>query len=171
MRNDQAESNTADQTSVTSGRRPLGLVVSGLFGIGLVAILFWQFNGVAGDGKQFQVLDPDLHLIWKVLIIGSVGASMVCAFIAWVRRGWQISLATANAIANGVGAAVTIGLTALGELFISTLPTQVGAKGEATADWDDLTEIFLLLVATCAIWNSVDGILRARRSKTSPRGK
>lgn len=169
MMNEQTDSTAAAQFSTRSARRPLGLIVSVAFGVGLLTLLFWQFIGVASDGKQFQVLNPDLHLIWKVFIIGSVGISTACPLIAWVRRGWKISLAIVNTVANGVGAAVTIALTVLGKLFISTLPIQIGARGEATTDLDDLTELFLLLVVASAIWNSVKGILRARRSRTAPR--
>lgn len=39
------------------------------------------------DGGRFQVLDPDLHLIWKTVILLTLGISALCSLRAWRQRG------------------------------------------------------------------------------------
>lgn len=165
MVNEQQASISHDQSAAGSDRRPPDLIVSTVLGAGLLALLVWQFAGVADDGLQFQVLDPDLHPVWKAVIVATLGVSTACSLLVWMRRAWTMLYAIVNTAANWTGAAVVIALTVEGELFAPTLPTQVGTTFETTSDWSGLTEPFLLLVAAIAIWDSVDGILRARRSR------
>lgn len=152
-----------DQSPTAPDRRPPGLIASTVLGVGLLALLVWQFAGVA-DGLQFQVLDPGLQPAWKAVIVATVGISTACSLLVWLRRAWTMAYVIMNTAANWTGAAVVIALTVEGELFAPTLPTQVGTTFETTTDWSGLTEPFLLLVAAIAVWDSVDGILRARRS-------
>lgn len=167
MTNQQPQSTSVDRVTIESDRRPPGLIASVVVGVGLLAVLFWQFAGVADDGMQFQVLDPDLHLMWKAVIVVTVGASTACSLVAWVRRTWTMSVAVINAAANWMGSAVIIVLTVQGALFAPMLPTQIGTTFETTTDWSGLAEPFLVLVACIAIWDSVDGILRAHSSRAT----
>ena len=146
-------------------RRPPGLVVSVVFGAGLLGVLHWQFAGVADDGLHFQVLDPGLPGIWKGVLMAAIGVSTAASLVTWVRCRWSMPFAIANAIANAVATAVTIALTAEGLLFAPSLPTQIGTTFETTNDGSGLIEPFMLLVVGIAIWDSLDGILRARRSR------
>lgn len=148
-----------------SERRPPGLITSTVLGVGLLALLVWQFTGVADDGLQFQVLNPDLQPVWKVVVVAALGVSTACSFLVWLRRGWTMPYAIVNTAANWTGAAVITALTIGGELLAPTLPAQVEATFETTTDWSGLTEPFLLVVAALAVWDSVDGILRARRTR------
>ncbi|WP_029089205.1 hypothetical protein [Brevibacterium album] len=166
MVNEQYKAIASDRSAAGSDRRPPGLIASVVFGVGLLTLLIWQFSGVADDGLQFQVLNPDLHLIWKTVIVAAVGISTACSLLVSARRRWTMPSAIVNTAANWMGAAAIIALTAEGELFAPTLPTQAGTIFETTTDWSGLTEPFLLLVVAIAIWDSVDGILRARRSRT-----
>ncbi len=74
-------------------------------------------------------------------------------------------LAVVNTTANWAAAAAVVALTAEGMLFAPTLPEQVEATFETTVEWSGLTEIFLLIVVGVAIWDSIDGLLRARRGR------
>ncbi|MEU3273065.1 hypothetical protein ABZ639_19670 [Saccharomonospora sp. NPDC006951] len=166
MVNEQQKTTKPDQQVGRAARRPPGLLASIVLGAGLLALLIWQFAGVADDGQQFQALNPDLHLIWKMVIVATVGISTACSVAVWWRRDWAMPYAIVNMAANWIGAAAIIALTVDGQLFAPALPTQVGAMFETTTDWAALTEPFLLVVAAAAIWDSVDGLLRARRSRT-----
>ena len=148
--------------------RPLaGLIASIVLGFGLLAVLVWQFAGVADDRLQFQVLNPELALIWKAIILVSVGTGTACSLGVRARRRWTMPLAIVNAGTNGVAAAVIIALTVEHKLFAPTLPTKVGTTFDTTTDWSGLVEPFLILVAGITIWDSLDGILRAHRSRTA----
>lgn len=165
MANERTESTRSDRASAGSDRRPPGLIASIAFGIAVLAVLTWQFAGVADDGVQIQVLDPGLDPAWKTLIVMTVGLSTACNVVVWVRRRWTMPSALVNTAANWVAAAVVIALTVEGALFAPTLPERVGTAFETTTEWSGLTEPFLLIVAGIAIWDSLDGILRARRGR------
>lgn len=162
MVNKQSKTTRPDQSTARSDRRSPGLIASIVSGVGLLALLGWQFAGVADDGRQVQALDPDLHLIWKAVVVATVGISTACSIVVWTRRSWTTPYAIVNTAANCVGTVVIIALTVEGELFA---PTLTGTTFERTTDWSGFTEPFLLLVAAIAIWDSVDGILRARHSR------
>ncbi|HIW99439.1 MAG TPA: hypothetical protein H9871_04780 [Candidatus Nesterenkonia stercoripullorum] len=149
----------------TTDRRPPGAISSVVLGATLLAALFWQFGGVTAADGQFQVLDPDLHLIWKTVIILTLGISALCSLRAWTQRGWTIPVAVVNTGANWVSGAVIVALTAKGALFSPDLPQQVEATFGSSPEWSAITEVFLILVAGVAIWDSVDGLLRARHDK------
>ena len=147
----------------TRAARPPGLIASSVVSLVLLVLLIWQFSGVTHDPMQFQVLDPSLPRAWSVTLVGSVGVAALCSIVAWLRRRWVMPWAVANTVANGVGAVTTIVLTAEGRLFSETLPAQVAAIFGATTEWSELTELFLLLVAAVAVWDSLESMLRARR--------
>lgn len=141
-----------------------------MFGAGLLLLLLWQFGGVINDGKQIQILNPGLRPMWKTATVGTIGICVACSLVAWMRRQWVMPNAIANAVANLMSAAVIISLTAVEALFIPASALRVGTSFTTTADWFELPEPFLLLVAATAIWDSVDGILRARRRWTTQPG-
>lgn len=142
--------------------RPSGLVVSAVLGIGLMAVLIWQFAGVPVDGVQFQVLDPALPPVWKAVIVSTLGVSTTCTLMAWKRHGWTMRLAIVNAAANWVGTAAVLGLTLDGALFAPSLPTRVGATFGTSSDLSGLTELLLVILTGAAVWDSVDGFRRIR---------
>lgn len=150
--------------------RPRGIVTSFVFGVLILAVLLWQFAGVTNDGLQIQVLDPDLGLVWKVLIAALVAVNVACSLLVWARRSWTMPIATVNAVANGALAGVTVLLTLTDELFAPTLPAQVGAIFETNAEWNGLTEPFILIVLAVAIWDSLDGLVQARGSRIAAAG-
>ncbi len=164
MPNEHPDITRTGQTSAGSERRPPGLIASIVLEIGLLAVLIWQFAGVADDGQQFQVLDPDLHLVWKAVIVVVVGVSTACKAVAWFHWKWTMPLAITNTAANWVAAALVIALTVEGELFAPTLPGHVATTFGTTSDLSGLTEPFLLVVAGLSIWDSLDGFLQARRA-------
>lgn len=147
-------------------RRPPGLIASIVLSGALLAVLVWQFGGVADDGQQLQVLNPGLHPAWKAVLLVTLAVGLVCSVLVWARRRWTMPVALVNAAANAGGAAVIIGLTMAGALFDSTPRGRFGTTDVTRADLSDLTELFLLLVAVIAIWDSADGILRARRRRS-----
>lgn len=164
MTDNHTEIAPRNQTSEGSERRPTGLIPSIVVNLALLALLVWQFVGVADDGQQFQVLDPDLPLIWRVALPVTIGISTACRMAVWARRRWTIPLAIVNVAMNWVGAAMIIALAVEGLLFDPTLPDQIGATFETSADWNELSEPFVLVVAGLAIWDSIDGFRRARSS-------
>ncbi|MGC5626668.1 hypothetical protein ACPYO6_00295 [Georgenia sp. Z1344] len=135
-----------------------------VFGMALLAVLVWQFAGVADDGQQLQVLDPGLHPAGKAVLVGTLAVSLVCSAVAWARRRWTMPVALVNTVANGAGAVSVVVLAVEGTLLS---PVPAGATAGTRTDVADLTELLLLLVTVVAIWDSLDGILRALR--TGPR--
>lgn len=144
--------------------RPKGVAGSAVSGVVMLALLVWQFAGVADDGAQIQVLDPGLGVAWKGSIVGFVAVGTACSFLAWRLRGWTTPRAVVNAVTNAGWAGLTILLTLRGELFAPTASSQVGETFETTRDWSGLTEPFILLVLVIAIWDSVDALRQARRN-------
>ena len=112
--------------------------------------------------RQSQALDPVLRPIWKAAIVTAVGIGTACSIVVWTRRRRTTPYVIMNTVANCVGAVVIIVLTVEGELFA---PTLTATTFERTTDLSVFTDPFLLLVAAIAIWDSVDGILRARRGR------
>lgn len=147
-------------------RRPPGLIASIVLSGALAAVLLWQLAGVADDGQQLQVLDPGLHPTWKAVLVVTLAVSLACSVVAWVRRRWTMPVALVNTAANAAGAAAVIGLAVEGSLFAPPRPGRFGTTVETRTDLADLTELFLLLVAVIAIWDSLDGILRAPRRRS-----
>lgn len=143
--------------------RPRGTIAALVFGVVILAVVLWQFAGVAGDGRQIQVLDPGLGVVWKALIVAFVVVDLVCSIAVWVLRKWTVALATVNAVAALALAGLITVLTLTGELFASTLPAQVGGIFDTNNDLGGLVEPFLLFVAAIALWDSVDGARQARR--------
>ncbi|MGC5617678.1 hypothetical protein [Georgenia sp. Z1491] len=148
--------------------RPPGLVMSIVLGTAVLAVLLWQLVGVADDGQQLQVLDPELHPVWKAVLVATLAGSIACSAVAWARRRWTMPVALVNTAVNAAGAAALIGLAVAGALFAPTPPGRFGASDESLGDLSDLTELFLLLVAVVAIWDSLDGLLRAHRRRSVP---
>ncbi|MEY8569682.1 hypothetical protein [Brevibacterium linens] len=165
MNHEQSETDRAGQLSTRPVRSSSAPIASVVVGVGLLIVLLWQFGGVADDGKQIQILNPGLHPMWKTAIVGTIGISVACSLVAWIRRQWVMPNAIVNAVANLMSAAVIISLTSVEALFIPAPTLRVGTSFATATEWSELTEPFLLLVAAAAIWDSVDGILRARRRR------
>lgn len=98
-----------------------------MLGAGAPGTLFWHFGGVAATDGQFQVLDRDLHLTWKTVIILTLGISALCSLRAWRQTGWTMPVAVVNTGANWLSGAVIVALTAKGTLYSRDLPQQVEA--------------------------------------------
>ncbi|MGD7787266.1 hypothetical protein ACQCX2_02950 [Propionibacteriaceae bacterium Y1700] len=172
MQNVEQRSSTSTVPN-REGCRPPGLVLSSLLGFALLLLLAWQFAGVAVGGQQ--VINPELGLYWKVAILAAVSVSTACGALAWLGRQWTRQLAVANALGNAVGAGAVIWLTLAGMFFAEAVPAAIGdflastdpMAAQNTADVGGVAELFVLVVLGVAIWDSLDGILRVRRSGPS----
>lgn len=133
--------------------------VSVASGIAIVALLVWQFSGVADGGSQVQVLNSDLAVVWQTVIVASVGVSTLCSLVMWRLRRWTKPLALVNVAANVAAATLIVVLAAKGVFFAET-PSALTDTGD---DAVELTGIFLLLVVIVAIWDGLDGLQRVAR--------
>lgn len=165
MRKQHTRYASADQRPTRADRRPPGAISSVVLGLAVVAVLFWQFGGVNTAAGQFQVLDPDLHLIWKTVIILTLGISTLCSLLAWWQRGWTMPVAVVNSAANWASGAAIVTATVKDAPFSPDLPEQVEATFGGSPGWTGITEVFLIAVVGVAIWDSADSLLRARRER------
>lgn len=169
MNNEQFQTACAGQQPASLVRSLFAPTSSVMVGAGLLSLLLWQLSGVADDGKQIQILNPGLHPMWKTAIVGTIGISVACSFVAWMRRQWVMPNAVLNAVANLMSAAAIIYLTSAEALFVPGWTPRVGSSFATIADWSELTEAFLLFVSATAIWDSLGGIIRARQGQANPR--
>lgn len=121
----------------------------------------WQFGGVADDGAQIQVLNPQLAPAWRVLIVAVLAVEVALLVAAWSIGRWTPALAVANIVINGLGVAVTLMPLAQGVLLVDDVPQQISAIIGDEGEWSVPVDLLALAVIVLAVWDSVD---RARRA-------
>lgn len=143
--------------------RSWGDVASALFLLAVIVVVVWQFGGVAGDGFQIQVLNPQLAWVWRVLIIAVLAVEVALLVVAWSVGRWTPALALANIAANGLGVVVTLIPLAQGILLVDDLPQQLSGIFGDEGEWSAPVDLLAVAVAVTvlAVWDSVD---RARRA-------
>lgn len=143
-----------------------GTVVSVVFLLALIAVAVWQFGGVADDGQQIQVLNPNLALVWRVLIITVLTADILLVALVWWADRWTPALAAANLLANTIGVVVTVVPLVQGDLLVNDVPQQLAGVFDGAVDWSVPSGTIAAIVIVWAIWDGLHGVRRAgfRRS-------
>ncbi len=135
------------------------------------AILWDQLRGAAWIGGEWiSFLDPELWPWWIGGLLVVMAAEALLAIAVYARRGYTWGLAVANTVLNAVFA-----LPALWLLWNDRLvnPAFTAALESAGADLGEATTVITVIVgfaiAGVAIWDSIDGFLKARRGRPSGR--
>lgn len=139
------------------------LVMIGIF----VGVLLWDhFIGFpAGIDEPVSIINPALWPWWMGALFVLLAAEAALAIVVYARGHWTNGFAIINAaIAVGV---MSLGLTALGrEALFSTEFVDAlivnGVDADARAVLAVLTGV---AIAGIAIWDAIDGFLRARRAR------
>lgn len=139
-----------------------GSLASIVFLLAVIAVAWWQFGGVADDGMQIQVLNPDLAIAWRAAIIAVLVVEILILILLWRVGLWTPALAVANVLANVVAAGVTVVPLVLGDLLVDDLPEQLGRVFDDPVDWSVPTEPIAALIIVLAIWDGLHSMLAAR---------
>lgn len=130
-------------------------------------VLLWDhFRGFpTGTGESVSILNPDLWPWWMAGLFALLAAEAVLAIVVYARGRWTNRFAVVNAaIAVCV---MSLGLTALGRgllfnpEFVDALVVN-GVDADARAVLAVLTGVG---IAGIAVWDGIDGFLRARRAR------
>lgn len=154
---------------MTVPRKQVGLpgtVASVAFLLAVVAVVVWQFGGVAGDGVQIQVLNPHLLWVWRVLIVAVLVFEVLLLLLAWRAGRWTPVLAAANLMVNGLGAVVTVALLMRGDLLVDNLPQQLADVFDGNVSWAVPTGPIAAVVIVVAVWDSFDRAQKANQDRT-----
>ncbi|GAA2010085.1 permease prefix domain 1-containing protein [Microbacterium ulmi] len=131
------------------------------------AILWDHLLGAAClGGEWISFLDPGLWPWWIGALFVAMAIEAVFAILVYARRGWTWGLAIANTVLD-----VVVALPALWLLWDERLvnPGFVTALESVGADIGEavtvLTVIVGFVIVGVAVWDSVDGFLKARRAR------
>lgn len=130
------------------------------------AVVWDHFVGVvylAGGGGWMPFLSPELWPWWITglfVVLAAEGALMIAVYA----RGWYTwTLAAVNLALNLVLAIPTVWLLATGSLLNPEFfPTLIGDGGADVAGIVSI--VFGFVFAGVAVWDSIDGFLKARRA-------
>ncbi|CAN7278312.1 permease prefix domain 1-containing protein [Knoellia sp. LjRoot47] len=131
------------------------------FALALAALVTWQLGGVGDNG--IQVLDPDMHAVWKVLLVGWFLVDAAVALLVWRVGRWTPSFAALNVVTNAGAAILVLWLLARDE-FITDLPQVLGEKFGWSTDWSVSSAAVGAVIVAIAAWDAVESVLKARRA-------
>ncbi|QVJ01388.1 hypothetical protein KGD82_25565 [Nocardiopsis eucommiae] len=129
----------------------------------VIALLTWQFLGVADPARQVQVLDPDLALPWVVLLVGPLVVEIVLALAVWRSGRWTPALAVGHVLASATWAIVTVWLLLREQLIVPDLPERFGAVFGVATDWSVAPLPLAVAVIALSVWDVVSCLRRTRR--------
>ncbi|MFW5473429.1 permease prefix domain 1-containing protein [Knoellia sp. CPCC 206450] len=136
------------------------------FAVALAALVTWQLGGVGDNG--IQVLNPDMHPVWKVLLIGWFLVDVAVALLVWRVGRWTPSFAALNVVTNAGAAILVLWLLARDEL-LTDLPQVLGEKFGWSTDWSVSAAAVGAVIVAIAAWDAVESVLKARRSTRGSR--
>ncbi|GGB78733.1 hypothetical protein N798_15380 [Knoellia flava TL1] len=136
------------------------------FAVALAALVAWQLGGVGGNG--IQVLNPDIHPVWKVLLVGSFLVDAALALIVWHVGRWTPTSAAVNVVTNAGAAILMLWLLARDEL-LTDLPQVLGETFGWSTDWSVSSAAVAVVIVAIAAWDAVESVLKARRSAKGTR--
>jgi hypothetical protein len=150
-------------------RRSTGDLAAELVWIGILAAAilgqqFWSFAVIQGD--RVPVLAPAEWSFWWPYILVVLALEAAFAIWIWRRDGWTWFAASLNVVL-GLAAAVPLIWLALEQRFfnpgffeaLNWTPNEFGVT-------DVITAATIALILFILVWDSVQGILKARRSQT-----
>lgn len=147
------------------GRR--GELIGSLVFLGLFAlVIVWQHFGLPWVGalETIPLLDPDLWSFWIPYFLVLIVLEMLFA-IAIYAWGWNWWLAAANLVLNVAFVVPAVWLFATGQLIN---PEALEAMGWPWGDAGDvIVPIIVVVVIGVAVWDVVDGVIKAVRGRGS----
>jgi len=130
--------------------------------IGIVAIVWQQFTVPYPGGVTFPVLDPELWSFWLPYLIAVLLAEIVFVSLLYRNRHWNWWFAAVNIVLNAAFAIPVVWLASTGQLFNPELFEQVGPDADVVRTV--LTNLVVSATVVIAIWDSVDGVIKAWRA-------
>lgn len=133
--------------------------------IGVGAVLWDHFIGwPVGGGERMPLLDPALWPWWIAGLFVIIAAEATIAVAVYAKGRWTMRLAAVNVVVNVVFAVPAMWLLVNGRLVNPEFfPTVIPDDGAEVAGI--LTVILGFVIVGIAIWDSVDGFLKARRAR------
>lgn len=145
--------------------KALDVGFSMLFIVLIIALVVWQFVGVAEDGPGIQVLNPDLWIGWEVLIVAFLVVDLLLQVAVWRAGRWTVTLAAVNVLSNAGSVAVWLWLVQQDLLVVSDLPQRLADRFGGSADWTVSSVALAAIVVIFPLWDSVDTVRKARRAR------
>lgn len=142
------------------------LIASLVLSAAMIGAVLWdRFQGfVRIDGETLQILHPQLWP-WAVLgLFAIIAGEAALAVIIYARRRWTSGLAVANTVLAVLW--VSWALTALGNGVLVNPELMEIAFPEGGGSPDTIrvvTILFVLTMVGTAVWDIIDGWLKARR--------
>lgn len=128
------------------------------FSAAMVVLLVWQLSGVGERGVQ--VLDPQLPLVWKLVLVGLFVLDAAVSLAAWRVGRWTPTLAAVNVLANVVSAVLLVWLL-LSDQLLTDLPTVFAERFGTDLDWSvSYPAVAVGIVVICG-WDAVASVRRA----------
>lgn len=150
-----------------NGAKVSDLVASLIFlGLAAGAVLWDHFVGFVyfSDAGWLPFLSPQLWPWGIGVLLAAIAAEALLAIAVYAKGRYTWALAAANLVLNVVIAVPAVWLLSEGGLVNPEFwPRVIPADSSATVE-SILTIIFGFVIAGIAIWDSVDGFLKARRS-------
>ncbi|MFC5790959.1 hypothetical protein EDM22_13985 [Agromyces tardus] len=140
------------------------LILSIVFLVVAIGALVWQQFTVDRPGGEFTpILDPALWAFWLPYLIAVLVAEIVFTALLYRNRHWNWWFAAVNIVLNAAFAIPVVWLASTGQLFNPELFDRVGpdADGVRTV----LTNLVIGAAVIIAIWDSVDGFVKAWRAQ------
>jgi len=142
------------------------MVVSLVFLALAAAVLVWDqlFGLVYLDDRWMSFLDPGLWPWWMggLLIVLAVEAAF--QVVLYVNRRWTIGLAAANTVLNLVVAVPAIWLLSQDALLNQDFWLTVVPAPDAEKVYGILSVLTGFGIGAIALWDTIDGFLKARRA-------
>lgn len=140
--------------------------LSVVFLVLLVALVVWQFTGVAEDGGPgIQVLNPDLWIGWETLIVGFLVVDLMLQPAVWRAGRWTASLAAVNVLSNAAAVTVGLWLVQQEQLVAPDLPQRLADVFGGSAQWTVSSPLLAAIVVLFPLWDSVDTVRKARNAR------
>lgn len=146
----------------------LSYLVASLVFLGLVAgaVLWDRFVGFAYvSGEWMPFLAPDLWPWWTTALFAALAIEAIIAVAVYAKGSDTWAFAGINLVLNVVIAVPAVWLLTEGRLINPEFwPGVIPADSSSTVE-QVMTVIFAFLIAGIALWDSIDGFLKARRAR------
>lgn len=130
--------------------------------IGAGAVLWDHFLGFV-PGRHLPLLNEDLWPWWFVALFAVMALEGVLAVMVYLRGRWTAPLAVANTVLAVVFAAPALWLLVQGQLLNPEFFRTLVPAPEAATVQQVVTVVTGFTIAGIAVWDIVDGFLKARR--------
>lgn len=130
-----------------------------------VAVVLWdRFVGFVPTEPGLMFLSPSLWPLWMAGLFFLIALEALVAVIVYVAGRWTIALAAVNGILNVVVGAAALWLLAVGGLLNPDFFPTVIPADDAVQVGSIAAIVFGFVVAGVAVWSTLDGFAKARRS-------